>query len=140
MPYPRAYALMREGQAALVRHRDRSRARAALDTALAIATQLGADPLRRSIEAFAARAGIKGTAGSGTGRVFELSARELEVLRLVAEGRSDGEIAAALFISKKTASVHVAHIKSKLGAASRVEVATRALGLGLLQGQGLDRS
>ncbi len=52
-----------------------------------------------------------------------LSPRELEVLALVATGRTDGEIAEALFISKKTASVHVAHIKDKLGVDSRVEVA-----------------
>ena len=58
---------------------------------------------------------------------FDLTPREYEVLALVASGMSDGEIAESLVISKKTASVHVAHIKSKLGAASRVEVATIAL-------------
>ena len=46
---------------------------------------------------------------------------------MVAEGLSDGEIAERLVISKKTASVHVANIKSKLGASSRVEVATIAV-------------
>jgi DNA-binding NarL/FixJ family response regulator len=49
------------------------------------------------------------------------------VLALVASGMSDGEIASSLVISKKTASVHVANIKAKLGASSRVEVATIAL-------------
>jgi non-specific serine/threonine protein kinase len=58
---------------------------------------------------------------------FDLTPREYEVLALVASGMSDGEIAESLVISKKTASVHVAHIKSKLGASSRVEVATIAL-------------
>jgi predicted ATPase/DNA-binding CsgD family transcriptional regulator len=58
---------------------------------------------------------------------FELTPREQEVLALVASGMSDGEIATALVISKKTASVHVANIKAKLGASSRVEVATIAL-------------
>jgi predicted ATPase/DNA-binding CsgD family transcriptional regulator len=58
---------------------------------------------------------------------FNLTARELEVLALVAAGMSDGEIASSLVISKKTASVHVANIKAKLGASSRVEVATIAL-------------
>jgi DNA-binding NarL/FixJ family response regulator len=58
---------------------------------------------------------------------FNLTPREQEVLALVASGRSDGEIATALVISKKTASVHVANIKAKLGASSRVEVATIAL-------------
>jgi predicted ATPase/DNA-binding CsgD family transcriptional regulator len=58
---------------------------------------------------------------------FNLTPREQEVLALVASGMSDGEIAASLVISKKTASVHVANIKAKLGASSRVEVATIAL-------------
>jgi len=58
---------------------------------------------------------------------FNLTPREQEVLALVASGMSDGEIATALVISKKTASVHVANIKAKLGASSRVEVATIAL-------------
>jgi len=58
---------------------------------------------------------------------FDLTPREQEVLALVASGMSDGEIATLLVISKKTVSVHVANIKAKLGASSRVEVATIAL-------------
>jgi DNA-binding CsgD family transcriptional regulator len=58
---------------------------------------------------------------------FNLTPREQQVLALVASGMSDGEIATSLVISKKTASVHVANIKAKLGASSRVEVATIAL-------------
>jgi predicted ATPase/DNA-binding CsgD family transcriptional regulator len=58
---------------------------------------------------------------------FDLTPREQEVLALVASGMSDGEIAESLVISKKTVSVHVANIKSKLGASSRVEIATIAL-------------
>ena len=64
-----------------------------------------------------------------------MSAREVDVLRLVAAGRSDGEIAQTLFISKKTASVHVAHIKTKLGARNRVEIATKATDLDLFDGR-----
>jgi len=60
---------------------------------------------------------------------YELTIREREVLELLAAGRSDGEIADALFISKKTASVHVASIKGKLGASSRVEMAMLAIGI-----------
>ncbi|MDQ6793312.1 MAG: LuxR C-terminal-related transcriptional regulator [Chloroflexota bacterium] len=52
---------------------------------------------------------------------------------MVADGRSDGEIAADLCVSKKTASVHVAHIKDKLGAESRVEIAVAAIRLGLTE-------
>ncbi|GAA1813809.1 LuxR C-terminal-related transcriptional regulator [Agromyces neolithicus] len=62
-----------------------------------------------------------------------LSARELEVLGLIADGRSDGEIATELYISKKTASVHVAHIKDKLGVGSRVEIATEGIRRGLVK-------
>ncbi len=63
----------------------------------------------------------------------DLSPRELEVLALVAYGRSDGEIAAQLFITKKTASVHVAHIKDKLGVENRVEIAMAGVRLGLVR-------
>jgi predicted ATPase/DNA-binding CsgD family transcriptional regulator len=58
---------------------------------------------------------------------LNLTPREQQVLALVASGMSDGEIATSLVISKKTVSVHVANIKAKLGASSRVEVATIAL-------------
>ena len=64
----------------------------------------------------------------------ELTKREIEILELVGRGRSDGEIAAALFISPKTASVHVANIKAKLGSSSRLEIALRARDLGLVEG------
>ena len=63
----------------------------------------------------------------------DLSPRELEVFALVADGRSDGEIASELFISKKTASAHVAHIKNKLGVESRVEIAVAAIRAGLVE-------
>ena len=64
-----------------------------------------------------------------------LTARELEVLALVAEGRSNRQVADALFISAKTASVHVSNILAKLGVASRVEAAAVAHRLGLLDGR-----
>ena len=55
---------------------------------------------------------------------FGLTAREMEVLRLAAAGHSNQQIAAELFISPKTASVHVSNILGKLGVASRVEAAS----------------
>jgi len=61
-----------------------------------------------------------------------LSVREREVLALVAAGRTNAEIADALFISPKTASVHVTHILQKLGVASRVEAALRASEAGIV--------
>ena len=60
-----------------------------------------------------------------------LTPRELEVLRLVAAGRSNGQIAEALFISRKTASVHVSNILAKLGVHTRTEAAAAAHRLGL---------
>jgi predicted ATPase/DNA-binding CsgD family transcriptional regulator len=84
-----------------------------------------------SMEATVVQADVP-TAPRARGR-RELSPRELEVFALVADGRSDGEIAAELFISKKTASAHVAHIKDKLGAESRVEIAVAAIRLGLVE-------
>ena len=52
-----------------------------------------------------------------------LTPREIEVLRLVADGKTNSEIARDLFISTKTASVHVSHILAKLGVSSRVQAA-----------------
>ncbi len=62
---------------------------------------------------------------------FDLTPREVEVIALVASGMSDGEIAESFVISKKTASTHVANIKSKLGARTRVEIAVMARNAGL---------
>ena len=64
-------------------------------------------------------------------RTRGLSHREIDVLALVAAGYSNGQIADRLFISPKTASVHVSHIMDKLGASSRTEAATIAVRLGL---------
>ena len=62
---------------------------------------------------------------------FGLTDRELEVLQLVAAGRSNPQIATELFISPKTASVHVSNIISKLRVSSRGEAAALAHRLGL---------
>jgi predicted ATPase/DNA-binding CsgD family transcriptional regulator len=63
----------------------------------------------------------------------DLTRREIEVLALVGRGHADPEIAAELFISPKTVSVHVSNIKGKLGVESRLAVALRARGLGLVE-------
>jgi DNA-binding NarL/FixJ family response regulator len=65
-----------------------------------------------------------------------LTPREVEVLTLVGEGLSDGEIAERLFISKKTASVHVTNIKGKLGTDNRVETALAAMRMGVVSPSG----
>lgn len=62
-----------------------------------------------------------------------LSAREREVLVLVARGSSNQEIADTLFISERTARTHVSHIISKLGLASRIQAALWAIREGLVQ-------
>ena len=66
----------------------------------------------------------------------EQRALEREVLALVAAGRSNGQIAASLFISPKTASVHVSNILAKLGVSGRVEAAGVAHRLGLTGSEG----
>jgi len=66
------------------------------------------------------------------GLVDPLSARELEVLRLVAEGRPNRAIATELFIGVDTVKRHVTHLFAKLGATNRTEAVARARTLGLL--------
>jgi DNA-binding CsgD family transcriptional regulator len=61
-----------------------------------------------------------------------LSARELEVLRLIAEGLPDREIADALFISRRTSTTHVTHILNKLGVNSRSAAVALGMRLGLI--------
>jgi DNA-binding NarL/FixJ family response regulator len=123
-----------------------------LRSAHATASALGADPLRQEIERLAGRARIAldaeqapaaatarpaskpaevGSAVDPTKRLG-LSAREIEVLRLVAAGQSNGEIGERLFITRKTAAVHVTHILDKLGVSNRVEAAMIAARLGLV--------
>ncbi len=65
---------------------------------------------------------------------FGLSKRELEVLRLIAQGRTNREIGDRLFISQKTVGVHVGNILAKLGVSGRVEAAAVAIRLGLESG------
>ncbi len=60
-----------------------------------------------------------------------LTRREREVLVLVPQGRTNREIGKNLFISEKTASVHVSNIMAKLGAANRTEAGAKARALGL---------
>jgi DNA-binding NarL/FixJ family response regulator len=63
---------------------------------------------------------------------FGLTDRELDVLRLLGQGKTNPEIAVALFISPRTAGVHVTHILRKLDATTRVQAATIADRAGLL--------
>jgi ATP/maltotriose-dependent transcriptional regulator MalT len=132
-PYPLGETLLHAAEAALACG-DRDGAAERLQRAAPLAAALGAQPLGEQIAILARRARIPLAAGSsdvawgdpaGDGE-FGLTERELEVLRLVAEGRSNREIAGALFISPKTASVHVSNILGKLGVSSRGEAAAKA--------------
>jgi DNA-binding NarL/FixJ family response regulator len=66
----------------------------------------------------------------------ELTPRELEVLRLVAEGKTNAEIAQSLFVSVGTVKVHVERIINKLGVSDRTQAAVRAVELGYLKPDG----
>jgi predicted ATPase/DNA-binding CsgD family transcriptional regulator len=84
-----------------------------------------------------ASAGERGGAGDVTERPggsdgFRLTRREREVLRLLVAGRSNREIAAALFVSHRTATTHVTNILAKLGVETRTEAAAIAVRQGLV--------
>ena len=127
-PFPAALALVHAARIALAGRAAREAA-ARLRRAEQLAERLGVSPLTAKIAELTRRAGADGHGGSD-GPV--LTGREVEVLRLVAAGRSNREIAAALVISPKTASVHVSNILAKLGAATRTEAAVKAHQLLLL--------
>jgi DNA-binding CsgD family transcriptional regulator len=129
-PYPRAVALLHAAQASLAAA-DRDGAAARLRQAAEIADGLGARPLAQEIQALARKARIRPDGGQAAHTAapatpLGLTVREFEVLRLVADGRSNPEIAARLFISAKTASVHVSNILAKVGVSSRGEAAAAA--------------
>jgi DNA-binding CsgD family transcriptional regulator/tetratricopeptide (TPR) repeat protein len=138
-PYWAAYAGFRQAEALLAGAGDRDTAAEVLGRAAAITGRLGARLLDAEIHALARRARLGlaqhaatvAAAAPPPGVQLGLTRRESEVLALVAAGRSNRQIAQALFISPKTASVHVSNILAKLGAAGRVEAAAIAHRLGL---------
>jgi DNA-binding CsgD family transcriptional regulator len=73
-----------------------------------------------------------GTTPAPQASPYSLTTRELDVLRLLAEGKSDREIGEALFISPKTAGFHVGNILAKLGAETRTAAAALAVRRGLV--------
>ena len=128
---------------------DRDAARVQWQLASEVAARLGAAPLQAALADLGRRArfgpmaggaamapgaepgsaqpgGAGGAAAGGRSVLRALTERENEVLRLLAAGQSNREIATELFISPKTASVHVSNILAKLGAASRTEAAAIA--------------
>ena len=91
-----------------------------------VATSLGSAPLLAELDAAHPSAAASGTAAS------PLTPREVEVLALVAQGLTNGQIGRQLFISTKTVSVHVSNLLAKLGAAGRTEAAAIARRRGLV--------
>jgi DNA-binding CsgD family transcriptional regulator/tetratricopeptide (TPR) repeat protein len=149
-PLAAAYARYRAAEAALRSEGVRADVGALIHQAAAVAGETGAQPLAAAVATLAARARIatripSGVAGvpvpqvelsaapdpRAAARALGLSAREIEVLELVAAGLSNGEIADRLFITRKTASVHVTHILDKLGVDNRVGAAMVAARVGL---------
>ena len=121
---------------ALIAVGDRDAARKHLRAASVSAERMGAVPLQRVIAATETGARLAGSAGIG-GSV--LTGREHEVLALVAEGLTNSEIGTRLFISAKTASVHLSNVMAKLNASSRTEAVTVAQRRGLLDVIGSSR-
>jgi DNA-binding NarL/FixJ family response regulator len=138
-----AYAQYRLGETLLGSRSSRPEAEATLAAAQVGATALSATPLMGWIDALARRARLSirpaepaakpppqtDPAGSDA---QALTAREREVLALVAEGHTNRRIAETLFISESTAGVHVSNILGKLGVATRTEAAAVASRLGLV--------
>ncbi|MDX3242880.1 helix-turn-helix transcriptional regulator [Streptomyces sp. ME18-1-4] len=139
-PYDLARTRHRLAEALLFAGGDDERARAAelLRLARAVAAHLGAAPLNEAVTLLAQRARLALSPGSAPRppaadpvESLGLTSRERDVLRLVSAGRTNRQIAEELFISPKTASVHVSNILSKLAVSGRGEAAALAHRLGL---------
>ncbi len=138
-PYELAYCLIQATEAAVLAG-DRATAQAAAVEAGTAAARCGAAPLTEQLDRLAARARLQlapaaedspQPAPADELARFGLTDREREVLAMLALGRTNPEIAKSLFISPKTASVHVSNILAKLQVSSRVEAATMAHRLGV---------
>jgi DNA-binding CsgD family transcriptional regulator/tetratricopeptide (TPR) repeat protein len=129
-----AYCRWRQAEALVTAGASRTEAAVPLRHAHAIAARIVARPLLRELELLAQRARLDlvpppsafHKEQHGPAETLGLTAREAEVLNLLARGYTNREIAATLVISVKTASVHVSHILRKLGAPNRLEAAAIA--------------
>ena len=133
--YEQALARRRLAEALLDRG-DRDAAAVEITEALAVADRIGAVPLAEALRELARRArivpGRAGSAGRDVGARDVLTPRELTVLREVANGGTNKQIGATLYISEKTVSVHLSRVMAKLQASSRTEAVTIAYRRGLL--------
>ena len=140
-PHRAGYAWWRQAQARLEAGQPATAAAAALRAA-AVAAE-GHVPLLAQVKALAERARIplheppvaRGPGPPGEPAPYGLTARELAVLRLLAVGRTNAQIGAELFISPRTAGVHVTNILRKLDVSGRVQAAAVAERAGLLDTQ-----
>ena len=138
IPFERAQILVR-GAAALAATGEREAALDQLAEAHRVATALGARPLATEAASAVAALGASITDHLGRRAAAEhetagLSPREVEVVRLVAQGLTNREIAAQLVLSTRTVDMHVRNILTKLRSRTRTEAAARAAELGLLEG------
>lgn len=135
-PYRAVYSRWREAEAR-ARARDREGAERAAGAALEAGRRLGSRWLVAELEGLAARARLQldgmepADAGDEDGDPFGLTARERQVLALVASGATNREVGERLHMAEKTASVHVSRILAKLDVRSRTEAAAVAHRLGL---------
>jgi DNA-binding CsgD family transcriptional regulator/tetratricopeptide (TPR) repeat protein len=133
--YATAVARLREAEAA-VAVGDADRAAASLRGAQQTVVDLGATAVLEEVEAVSRRTRIRvdlpmpRALDDGAAARLGLTPREAEVLGLLAAGQTNRQIGNALFVSEKTASVHVSNILRKLGVTSRVEAAAVAQRLG----------
>ncbi|MFE5813522.1 ATP-binding protein [Streptomyces sp. NPDC056479] len=126
--YERARCRLRHAEALLAAE-DREAAAAEARAARETAARLGATPLLERVDALVRRGRLAETTAD---RSSPLTAREQDVLHLLALGRSNRQIGEELYITGKTASVHVSNILAKLGAASRTEAVAIAYREGLI--------
>jgi len=112
----------------------RSRGQTMACTRLSSGSTTARDAIDFAANASAQALGGIGRPGGMGSDTFGLSKRELEVLALIAQGRTNREIGDRLFISQKTVGVHVGNILAKLGVSGRVEAAAVAIRLGLESG------
>jgi DNA-binding CsgD family transcriptional regulator len=139
-PYAAADARWRQAEALLARA-DREAAAAVAREVVEAARGIGATWLASEVEGFAARARLRldapdadaepAPAADADEDPFGLTARERQVLELLAAGRTNREIGQTLFMAEKTASVHVSRILAKLDVRTRTEAAAVAHRLGL---------
>jgi DNA-binding CsgD family transcriptional regulator/tetratricopeptide (TPR) repeat protein len=139
LPYRAAYARFRQAEALLGAGAPRAEVEPVLRAAHRATVALGAGPLRREIELLARRGRLRLEDPAATATpapatqlaAFGLTRRETEVLELVAAGHTNRQIGQELFITPKTAGLHVSRILAKLGVAGRGQAAAVAHRLGL---------